>query len=151
VAAAAAPGETAPATSPPAPAVVPPPASPADILGTAADLPARFGLGNLRPLCAGSVPGVPRLDAAAVDVAWEAFASPDTRAALNAHFDAVFGAASHLPQGACDSWRFPPAHPSSLLQVCSPGMDGPWRRCGEPPAGTGSVLVVSEIGGAPAP
>ncbi len=112
-----------------------------------ADIPVRLGLPGLRPLCAGNVPEVARAGQPALDVAWAAYASRDGRASLGEHFDALFGRETHLPQGACDTWRFPPQRPTSLLQVCAPEMDGPWTTCGPPPPGTGAVLMVSELTG----
>lgn len=111
------------------------------------DIPTRLGLTALRPICAGKVADVPREGAPPSDVAWAAFASRDGRTALGEHFDALFGKATHLQQGACDSWRFPPQRPTSLVQVCDPRMDGPWITCGAPPAGSGAVLIVSELAG----
>ena len=55
------------------------------------------------------------------------------------------GQGTHDKVERCDIWRFPADKPKRILEVCPPEPAGPWRDCDPPPAGTKSVVMISDM------
>jgi hypothetical protein len=105
---------------------------------------------NARHLCGLHDSGAPLPDGRpGAHIIWDAYSSEELPAELSTHYRQSLAAEVHSTRGSCDTWRFPPAKPTRILEVCPVTAEGPWSTpgsgCSPPPQRAKSIILIASI------